>query len=57
MREYHIDSRPILQDYITPGMHQYGGNLSVRKENEKRPIMLIGQDESTYHQFVFSSKQ
>ena len=54
MREYHIDTHPVLQDCITHGMHHYGGNLSVRKERNKIPIMLIGQDESTYHQFIFS---
>ena len=57
MREYHIDTHPILQNYITPVMQTYGGNLSVRKETGQRQIMLIGQDESTYHQYVFSSKQ
>ena len=35
MREYHIDTHPILQDYIIPGMHQYGGNLSVRKKGNR----------------------
>ena len=30
--------------------------MSVRKQTNIRPLMLIGQDESTYHQYVFSNK-
>ena len=53
MREYHIDTHPLLRELIDPGMHQYGGNLSVCLEEGTRPIMFIGQDESTFHQFIF----
>ena len=38
-------------------MHQYSGNLSVWVPKDSRSIVLIGQDESTYHQYIFSSEQ
>ena len=53
IREYHIDKHPVMQELIQPGMHNYGGIFSVRLEEVTRPIMLIGQDESTFHQFIF----
>ena len=34
-----------------------GGSLGVRRPVNNRPLLLIGQDESSYHQFVFSKKQ
>ena len=30
--------------------------MSVRFDKTKKPLMLIGQDESTYHQYIFSKK-
>ena len=29
----------------------------MRMDRNKKPIMIVGQDESTYHQFFFSKKQ
>ena len=55
-REYHIDTHDILMDHVTPAGKVYYGDLSVRRNKSKRPLMLIGQDESTYHQYVFSNK-
>ena len=57
MHEYHIDTHPCLNNYIATDNLKYGGNLSVRKDDNEKPLMLIGQDESTYHQFTFSKKQ
>jgi hypothetical protein len=31
----------------------FGGNLSVRKDSESRPVMFIGKDEAIYKQFLF----
>ena len=56
MREYHIDTHDSLSKYINSSNEQYGGNLSTRLEIGAKPLMLIGQDESTYHQFVFSKR-
>ena len=56
MREYHVDTHPFLRDMIKPGIHQYSGNLGVSLEKVSRPIMIIGQEKSTFQQFVFSNK-
>ena len=55
-REYHVDCHPCLHKYINSECLIYGGNLSVRKDPATRPLMLVGQDESTYHQYIFSKK-
>ena len=54
MREYHIDTSKILENYIPNADKKYGGSKSVRYTG--RPLMMIGQDESTYHQYIFSNK-
>ena len=30
--------------------------MSIRREKNKRPLMLVGHEESTYHQLIFSKK-
>ena len=54
--EYHVDTHPALVNYISEENRKYGGNLSVRKNIMDKPMMIIGQDESTYHQLLFSNK-
>ena len=54
MREYHIDTHPILFRYAQ--RKDMGGDHSVRMPKGSRPILLIGQDESVYKQFQFSSR-
>jgi hypothetical protein len=56
MREYHIDCHPKLANYIDESNVQYGGNLSVRRDHGKRPLIIIGPDESAFAQQSFSSK-
>jgi hypothetical protein len=56
MREYHIDSHTELAKFIHAENNLYGGNLSVRKPNASRPTIIIGQDESAFSQYSFSSK-
>ena len=55
MREYHIDTNNILENYVPAADKKYGGSKSVR--NLGKALMIIGQDESTYHQYIFSKKQ
>ena len=58
MREYHIDTYPTLLENISgDDIKNRGGNLSVRQNKDKNPLMMIGQDECTFHQFVFSKWQ
>ena len=56
MQEYHVDTHECLSSFITEENKKFGGNLSVRRDVDKKPLMIIGQDESTYNQLVFSSK-
>ena len=56
MREYHIDTHKSLDGFIRECDRQYGGSVSVRKPNNIRPLMMVGQDESTYHQYLFGKK-
>ena len=55
--EYHIDTSSLLLTYIPDEYKQYGGGVSVRKRENKRPLIIVGQDKSTYHQYTFSKKQ
>ena len=34
----------------------FGGNLSVRKKEDEKPIIMIGQDECIFKQFLFTHK-
>ena len=57
MREYHIDAFPSeFERYIKPQNKIHNGNLSHRFPSDRKPVILIGQDESIYKQFSFSSK-
>jgi hypothetical protein len=56
MREYHVDSHPTFAAKIADEYNTFGGNLSRRKCIDKRPLIVVGQDESAFSQFSFSSK-
>ena len=45
----------VLFDFVSDNTSHFGGNLSVRL-NGRRPVLLVGQDESTFHQYTFSKK-
>ena len=57
IREYHIDTHPHLQNYIAEPCKIFGGNLSVRKKIDQRPVIIVGQDESTFHQYIFLKRR
>ena len=48
MREYHVDTHTTFENLTL--------NLSVRRDTGRRPIMMIGQDESVFRQYSFGSK-
>ena len=54
LREYQVDMQPTLENYVVDNCKQY--NFSERMNKNTRPLILVGQDENTYHQFVFSKK-
>ena len=57
MREYHVDTHKAFCDFVSANNTQYGGDLSVRLRVGEHPVLLVSQDESTFHQFIFSKKQ
>ena len=57
MHEYHIDTHKCLFQFVPDCDKIFGASLSIRKDQNVRPLILIGQDESTYHRFIFAKKQ
>jgi hypothetical protein len=57
-REYHVDCLPetTTNTYIKPEYKLFGGNLSRHFPEGETPVLMSGQDESAYKQFIFSSK-
>ena len=53
-REYHIDTNDCLQGKVLDENIIYGANLSIRRDTTKKPLMIIGQDESSFHQYIFA---
>jgi hypothetical protein len=53
MVEYHVDNCEKIKTLELP---PHGGNLSVRKPVDRPPVMIIGQDEAIFKQFLFVSK-
>ena len=58
MIEFHIDywNRQIIQQGV-PQIHQEkGATTSIRVSSKAKPIMIIGQDESVFAQYLLGSK-
>ena len=52
MYEYHVDDHRDFQEKCN---HlPYGGNLSVRKPSNQKPLMILGQDEAIFKQSIFT---
>ena len=49
--EYHIDDHPTFLE-IGAANHRFGGALSVRKKEDEIPILLFGQDEAIFKQYL-----
>jgi hypothetical protein len=56
MFEYHVDDH---SDFPNRVQHnpQFGGDLSVRRNKSKKPLIMFGQDECIFKQYLFGSKQ
>ena len=50
--EYHVDDHLDFQERCKD--LPFGGRLSVRMPKDQEPIMILGQDECIFRQFVFS---
>ena len=55
-REYHVDTHVCLESYVSVQNINFGGDISVRRDCSQPPLMIIGQDESTFHQYIFSKR-
>ena len=53
MVEYHVDDNILFQTRCDD--LPYGGNLSVRKPPATKPLMIIGQDECIFKQYLFTA--
>ncbi|KAL7532560.1 hypothetical protein ACHAWF_008635 [Thalassiosira exigua] len=49
--EFHVDDH---ETFIERGaqLHPFGGNLSVRKPAGRKPLIVVGQDEAIFKQFL-----
>ena len=50
--EFHVDDHELFHNMCSN--LPFGGHLSVRFPPNKKPLMLIGQDECIFKQFVFT---
>jgi hypothetical protein len=57
MREYHLDTHKAFGDFVSANNKQDSGDLRARLRIGERPVLLVGQDESTFHQYIFSKEQ
>jgi hypothetical protein len=58
MVEFHVDDLDLLHEYAEElGFGAFGGNLSVRKPPDTKPLMIFGQDESVYSHFLLGNRQ
>jgi hypothetical protein len=56
MMEFHVDDFDFLHSVADEmGFGAVGGNLSVRKPPNTKPLMIFGQDESVFNQFLLKS--
>ena len=54
MVEYHIDTLPEFQ--IRMDKEKFGGNLSVRKNVNEKPLIIFGHDECIFKQYLLTKK-
>ncbi|KAI2499926.1 hypothetical protein MHU86_14547 [Fragilaria crotonensis] len=58
MVEFHVDDYEFLHSVANEmGFGAFGGNLSVRKQPGTKPLMIFGQDESVFNQFLLKTRQ
>jgi hypothetical protein len=55
--EFHVDDHDCMQEFANEMYGAYGGNLSVRRPVDSKPLFIFGQNESIFNQFSFGSKQ
>ncbi len=53
--EHHVNDHPSFQDTMNTTT-TFGGNLSVRFPEGRKPLICFGQDEAIMKQYCFTSK-
>ena len=56
MYEYHVDDEDYFSEYGNTH-YDFGGNWSVRRDRNKKPLICIGQDECVFHQYYRHGRQ
>jgi hypothetical protein len=58
MVEYHVDDGVDYEFHkrMTTDAVEFGGNLSVRRDPTSKPLIVFGQDECIFKQFLFMYK-
>ena len=57
MVEFHVDTIDLFQKEVdNDPTILFGGNLSVRKKDNERPLISVGQDECIFKQYLLKSK-
>ena len=54
--EFHVDDLDLLHEYATLARFTFGGNLSVWKLPGTKPLMIFGQNESVYNEFLLGNR-
>ena len=54
MYEFHVDVHETFQSKFEN--HEYGGNLSIRKDPESKIILSFGHDEAIFNMMAFTSR-
>jgi hypothetical protein len=55
MVELHVDDIPDSELLTNINVrYPFGGNLSVRKSPEEKPLLSFGHDECIFQQFIFT---
>ncbi len=55
--EFHVDNHHCIQDFANTPYGVIGGNVSVRKSADQKPLIVFGQDTSIFNQFLFGLSQ
>ena len=56
MFEFHVDDHSSFPDRVQH-YPQFGGDLSVRRNKSKKPLIMFGQDECIFKQYLFGNKK
>jgi hypothetical protein len=48
--EYHVDDYPSVSNVVVD--NPFGGYLSIRKDSDKKPLIIFGQDECIFKQNI-----